>query len=237
MNKYQPITNPRDGLIILLSTGTITYFVLLSTRLVFELLHSSSSEISNRIFDFLPILYFFLGNLIFSSITVLHRISSADLKRFRDVALLGLIWTSSIPFLYYQFYQTGFLIMILILSMTFGFVWAAQLACKVPGQWKFECGCFVLGLLALVPTLYASWLPSACRYNLAPEYLKYSIYNAMGGLVYFLKLPERAGYLTHYQISLFAAHCLVMTAAVTLSDHLIAAYQSEIPVPTFLCGI
>lgn len=226
-----------NGLISAVHIVSSIYFTLLTSRVVLDYFDCPLSEAHDKVFDILPILCFFTSMITYSFSTIYIQVASLENEVLETLTVLTLIWASSLPFLYYQFYHTTALLATLLFAITFASVWLASFVLAFHNTFEYKWASFALGALASLPALYATSRPSACRYSLAGEYVQYSILNGIGGLVCFLKLPERCGHFVHSNISRIAMHLAIVVAAVRFTTHLVSAYVNSVSSFSTPCGI
>ena len=95
------------------------------------------------------------------------------------------------------------------------------------GKNQFYRGVFGIWYAMLIPAIHASICASACRQPMALHFIIFSSFNAIGGLDYVLRVPERLGGIGSRFISCFLMHISTTVAAISLSEKLFAAKASD----------
>ena len=95
------------------------------------------------------------------------------------------------------------------------------------GKNQFYRGVFGIWYAMLIPAIHASIWPTACRQPMALHFIIFSSFNAIGGLDYVLRVPERLGGNRSRFISCFLMHISITVAAIFLSEKLFAAKASD----------
>jgi predicted membrane channel-forming protein YqfA (hemolysin III family) len=187
-------------LIILIHLIASSYFALLSVRFVVQ----QSTRSLTPLPDVIAVLLYFLGVLIFSSLSIIYRtVTLIDREhavwahRLEEFGVLVLIWASTIPFLYFQFYDSErprwlYLWMITVTGVRSGTsLLSAQPESAPSWTGPFIPICVMFGALALLPAGHALLWESACRAPMISDFIKYTALNTVGGVVYLLRAPER----------------------------------------------
>lgn len=218
---------PRDIFALVIHSFGLIYFTIITIGLLFDLFFLSLSDIHKTCLDFISLGYF-LGGEIYLHIVPglsLDHLYSRDVVNYATTIIL--IWTSSVPFLYFQFYFTPVLMWILIVLSTFSFVWLLAFVKFTHIEHDLVAASGIMHLIAILPAIYTLYVPSACRYALSAEYLKLILCNVLGSAIYLAQFPERFGYLVHSQISHFLMHVTMLIGATSFTGHLIDAYYSS----------
>ena len=189
--------------------------------------------------DALVLVLYFIGILTCSALSILYRsISIFDREncgywqRLEHVGIVILIWSSSLPFIYFQFYHQDRALIGYIWLITLTGVRNLVLILDSPPHYPQASRIFIytgstFALLTLLPAVHAVFWTSACRYPLAPDYIRYAAFNTIGGLFYLLRFPERWGIVKRWKVSNYAIHVFILGAAVLYSRCLVTAYASD----------
>jgi predicted membrane channel-forming protein YqfA (hemolysin III family) len=216
-------SSSNDLFVALLHSGSICYFSLLTANFIKNFLNYPVLQAKDALPDVVALLCFFLGVIACSSSYVLARYW----RGLEHIGVVILIWASTIPFLYFQFYHDRWSLLILSFTISFIAVRCVSAAIHQPGPESFKWACVEFGLLTLLPTLYAFARTSASRYPMVPEFIKYLGFNTVGGLIYVLRPLETWGLFTNLKISHFLMHVGIIGAAITFSGTLLEAYSSK----------
>jgi hypothetical protein len=199
-----------------LHSFSLAYFSLLLSNIVHNFLYVPVQDTNEAIQDVLALSSFLIGAAIFSAFYFLGEYW----KKFELVGAITLIWTSGIPFLYFQYYHSGMLYWGILVFLFCG---VRSTACV----WHSDVDAFVLHyfallVLALTPAIWAHLYVSPCRHMMVTEYILFLRYNSLGGLLYLSRLPEKLRLGLH--TSRFALHLILVGSAVAYSMKLITAY-------------
>lgn len=218
---------PSDIFGIVIHSFGILYFTIISISLFLDLPFLSLSDINRTNLDFISLCYFLGGELYFHAAPGLSLDPPYNRDDINYATTMILIWTSSLPFLYFQFFFTPVLMWILVCLATFSFVWLLSFVKFTHIQHDSIAASIIMYGVAILPAIYTLYQPSACRYPLSAEYLKFICFNILGCIIYMAQVLERFGYLVHSQISHFLIYVLMLMGAMTFTGHLIAAYYSS----------
>lgn len=206
----------------LLHSANILYFVLLIANIVHKTLSIPIKGLSDGVFDGLAIICFFLGVISFSFSSLLP---NNFIKSSESVGILVSAWGSAIPFFYFQFYHTKWVV--LVFSLLISLSGARCAACALRGEDKSSKISFAaFAILALAPAVYSCTWETNCRYPVAMEYIKYLCYHAFGAITFFVGFFGNFD-LSHSLNSRFAMHLILIGGAIIFSNHLLDAYLSS----------
>ena len=186
------------------------------SNIIHNFLYIPVLDTREAIWDVFALSTFLFGAATFSTFYFL----SEYWKRFELVGAITLLWTSAVPFIYYQYYDSGLLIWGILALVLCG---VRSTACV----WYQEADAFVrhyfaILILILVPAVWAHLYLSACRHVMVTDITQFLRYNSLGGLLYLGRLPERVRLGPH--TSRFALHLTLIGSAVAYSTTLISVY-------------
>ncbi|KAF4986285.1 hypothetical protein F66182_16838 [Fusarium sp. NRRL 66182] len=90
----------------LLHSSSLAYFTLLLSNIIHNFLYIPVLDTREAIWDVFALSTFLFGAATFSTFYFL----SEYWKKFELVGAITLLWTSAVPFIYYQYYDSGLLI-------------------------------------------------------------------------------------------------------------------------------
>jgi len=173
------------------------------------------------------------------AVYLLSLLSPTDIGESQETShacVIFMIWASSVPFLHFQFFHTPLLELTLLFIMTFLSVWFSSFVQFSYMRRDSIAACCLLCAIAMLPAIYAILQPTACRYDMAAEYVKLHMIWLSGAICYTMNLPERLGFFVHSHLSLVAMHIIAATASVAFSAHLLRAFQTTSQF-THLCRV
>lgn len=210
--------------VVLIHILSISYFGLLAANFLCGFLSLPLHHAQGVLPIDLVVLSFLLTVVSFSFLCLRSRIArkTSDLELASAIAFIAI---STISFVFFQFYHEpwscGLYMVMLSLS-------ALQ---AVSQFWKdksnFPEVCLGFGMLCSIPAIHASIWPSACRLPMALHFITFLSINAIGGLNFFLRVPERLAGIRSHPISCFIMHASVIMTAIVLSQKLLSAKTSD----------
>lgn len=227
MSDFEITRFPRHAFATLIYITVSLYFLLLSVRIVAEYLEQPLYRTSDILPDTIAVLCFPFGMLVTYILAAKDPLKYAECDFLHYLTAILLMWTSSVPFLYFQFYHTPVLLLALVGLTTFLTVWFAAFAKFSHIRSETTAACFILLGILLVPAIYARNSPSACRYPLALEFITLSMSHAASFIIQMLQVPERLGYFRQSSLSYQIMQIILAGAAINYSTHVLKAYQSD----------
>lgn len=213
-----------DLSVALIHTLSISYFSLLAANFLCGFLSLPLHQARSVLPDDLVVLFFLVTVATFSFFCLRSRITqkTPDLEQASVIVFIAL---STVSFVYFQFYHDTW-------SRGFYMVMFSLCGLRSISQfWEsktsFREVCLGYGMLCLIPAIHASIWPSACRQPMTLHFIAFSSFNAIGGLNYVLRVPERLGGIGSRPISCFLMHISTVVAAIFLSEKLFAAKASD----------
>lgn len=200
----------------LLHSSSLAYFSLLLGNIIHNFLYIPVQDTSKAIQDVFALSIFLIGAATFSAFYFLGEYW----KKFELVGAITLVWTSGVPFIYYQYHHSGLLIWGILVLLLCG---ARSTACVwYTGSDAFVRHYFAVLMLVLIPAIWAHFYLSTCRHVMVADFTQFLRYNSLGGLIYLGRLPERLRLGAH--TSRFALHLALVGSAVAYSTKLISVY-------------
>ena len=224
MDRGASSTLYHDLSVVLIHALSISYFGLLTANFLFGFLSLPLHHARGVLPIDLVVLSFLLTVVSFSFLCLRSRIArkTSDLEL---ASVIALIAVSTNSFVYFQFYHEpwsrgSYLVMLSLFGLR-----------SVSQFWKYKSKfpevCLGFGMLCLIPAIHTSIWPSACRLPMTPHFITFLSVNAIGGLNFFLRVPERLAGIRSRPTSCFIMHAGIVMAAIFLSEKLLSAKASD----------
>lgn len=235
-----PRPDPCDNVLtVLIHAIASAYFILLSVRLLAQEAVASRVPLP----DLLVTLLYCVGVLSFCTCSSLYRIATlldpthaAFWQRLEKVGVIALIWSFTVPFLYFQFHGHERSLWLYLWLITVTGVRCSVTLLHTPPERStaFDLMPIVVGfgVLCFVPVGHAFFWGSVCREPMLPEYVKYTALNVIGGLLYLAPFPERWNVSHGWAMRTYIMNLFLMYTAILYSNKLVRACTSPtIPFP------
>lgn len=222
----------RDLSVVFIHTLSIFYFGLLAANFLCGFLSLPLHQAQSAISDDLIILLFLLAVIFFSLLSARSRITQGT-SVLEQASVIVLIAVSTVSFVYFQFYHEKW-------SCRFHMITSSLFALHSV-SWFFQYNanfsevCVGYGMLTLLPAIHATIWPPACRLPMIPSFIAFLSLNAVGGLNFLLRVPERFRRIRSHPISCFMLHASILMAAIFLSERIFAAKASDATFPADEC--
>lgn len=228
VSRYIQIMNdPRasslcDNLLIPFHGFGLAYFGFTALSLILNVAPLPPLEAQKSLPDTLAVLSFLISAMAFSYFCLRHRFAP-QYRVAQQTTVITLIAASTASFVFFQyrfdtptrcFYTAA-------VWLTYG----SYISSFLKGETSFISTCLQCGLLALVPAVYATFRASSCQLPMTYNFAIYAASNAIGGLIYLIRLPEKFG--APVSSSKAIMHISVVGAAMVLSERLLAAHNSS----------
>lgn len=224
MDRGASSTLYHDLSVVLIHALSISYFGLLTANILFGFLSLPLHHAREVLPIDLVVLFFLLTVISFSFFCLRSRIAQKT-SELELASAIALIAASTIAFVYFQFYHEpwsrGLYMVMLSLSGLRSISQFWQYKSSFP---KVSLG---FGMLCLIPAIHTSIWPSACRLPMALHFITFLSINAIGGLNFVLRVPERLGGIGSRPISCFIMHASIVMTAIFLSEKLFSAKASD----------
>jgi len=236
MAELQLTRFPKHAFKSLVHVITSAILALLTLRLIIEYFNRPLTQAVMAGLDVIAILCFLCGLMAVYLLSLLSPTDIGESQETSHACVIFMIWASSVPFLHFQFFHTPLLELTLLFIMTFLSVWFSSFVQFSYMRRDSIAACCLLCAIAMLPAIYAILQPTACRYDMAAEYVKLHMMWLSGAICYTMNLPERLGFFVHSHLSLVAMHIIAATASVAFSAHLLRAFQTTSQF-THLCRV
>lgn len=213
-----------DLSVVLIHTLSIFYFGLLAANVLCSFLSLPLYQAQGAISDYSVILLFLLTVISFSLLSSRSRITQRT-SVLEQASAIVLIAVSTISFVYFQFYHEKWSYQFYMI--TFSLFALHSVSRYFQYSASFPEVCVGYGMLSLLPAIHASIWPSACRLPMIPSFVAFLSLNAVGGLNFLLRVPERFRGIRSHPISCFMMHASILIAATLLSERMLTAKVSE----------
>ncbi|CAG8175978.1 unnamed protein product [Penicillium salamii] len=204
----------------------------------FLLFHFPSTP--GAIIDSLSVLAFCAGVIIWCLSSLFYRFleasrgnDAAEWQNLEFGAILVLIWTTTLPSVVVLFrtepcLQLGYLsaFTVVAVGILADFVVCDPSICAV--QYRFPYSCVSLGLLSLIPTIYALTRTLQSPPALAVHFSRMAISNSLSTAFYLLRSVERVGVVNSWRPSLYVMHVVLVYNAVTYSRIILPAVLQNV---------
>lgn len=181
------------------------------------------------ILDSLSVLFFCAGVIFWCTSSLFYRFldafrgnDAAEWQKLEFGATLVLIWATTLPSAVVLFHtepylQLGYIsaFTVVAVGILVDFVICDPSCCAV--RYRFPYSCVSLGLLSLVPTIYALTGKSQSAPSLAIHHGRMAIWNSLGATFYLFRPLERIGVVNGWRPSLYVMHLVLAYNAVTYS--------------------
>lgn len=219
-------------LTVLVHLISIAYFLLLSSRFALETFTSSVP-----IPDLIVVAVYLVGTVTFSALCVGYRTVSlidarlaSSWRCLEQLAVVILIWCSTVPFVYFQFYHDE--------RSLWLYLWLVTLAVVRCGRhvlWPDELRphtmvstCICTGALPLLCVCHAVVWGSACHVPMLANFLKYMTLTTLGGIVYVIPLPDHWRDMLGSSMYAYIMHLFVVYMGTLYAGKLTASSQSTL---------
>lgn len=227
MAELQLTRFPKHAFMSLVHGITSSLLALLALRLTIEYFHRPLAQAVIAGLDVIAIFCFLCGMMAVYLLALLRPTEIGESQENSHACVIFMTWASSVPFLHFQFFHTPLLQLTLLFIMTFLSVWFSSFVQFSYMRRDSIAACCLLCVIATLPAIYAIFQPTACRYDIAAEYVKLHIMWLLGASIYAMNLPERLGFFVHSHLSLVVMHIIVAAASVAFSAHLLRAFQTS----------
>ncbi|GFF61017.1 hypothetical protein IFM51744_10559 [Aspergillus udagawae] len=211
-----------DDLLIPIHGFGLAYFAFTALNLILNVAPLPLLEAQKSLPDMLAVFSFLLSAMAFSYFSLRHRFAPQHWVA-QQAAIINLIAASTASFVFFQFrFDTSTRCFYMAaVWLTHGF----YISSFLKNETSFISACLQCGFFALVPAIYATFRASSCQLPMTYNFTLYASFNAIGGLIYLIRLPERLG--APVSSSKALMHISVVGAAIVLSERLLAAHNSS----------
>ncbi|KZN92355.1 hypothetical protein EN45_025090 [Penicillium chrysogenum] len=219
------------AIITIINIFVLLYFYLFVIH--FLLFYFPSSP--RGILDSLSVLVFCAGVIFWCTSSVFYRFldafrgnDAAEWQKLEFGAALVLIWAATVPSVVVLFRTEPYLELgyisaftVVAVEVLVDFVICDPSCCAV--RYRFPYSCVSLGLLSLIPTIYALTGTSESASSLAIHHGRMAIWNSLGATFYLFRPLERIGVVNGWRPSLYVMHLVLAYNAVTYSSTVLHA--------------
>ncbi|KAJ5775837.1 uncharacterized protein N7511_000848 [Penicillium nucicola] len=189
----------------------------------------------DRILDSLSVLAFCAGVIIWCLSSLFYRFldafrgnDAAEWQHLEFGAILVLIWTSTLPAAVVLFrnepsLRLGYLSAITVVAVGILVDFVVYDSSARAAQNRFPYSCISLGLLSLIPAIYALTGTFQSPPALAVQFSRLALGNILGTTFYLLRPLERLGLVNGWRPSLYVMHIVLAYNAVSYSRYLLPA--------------
>lgn len=202
-------------------TGSILCFMFLIVRLFRDFIETPILQANDTMPDFLVVLCFPLSALTYC-VLMLYQLRYPAKCSIDSLATIILVWASTVPFVYFQFYHDNLFLYIFMFVIFFNMArLVSSMICLEAPAYKWLCIQFAIS--CCLPALYATVKTSACRYAMVSAFFKYLRYSMLGSLLN--AIMQRLGLIS--QTSQCLVQSVIIGTSINYSGVLLQAYMSE----------